>query len=265
MKTMRQIKFFTMALTLLMGLTLTSCLDSDTNPIQQMQLVARYSGSYYGSYFETAYGQKLTPTDPSKLLTLTNGLYNIYFEYNTEEMTDQSNISITLLEDPVKIDDKTCMSSDFEDGQGNAALACLEYSSGYVNITPAFFDKNTMLFPVIFWSITPKDEKAWKDELAKHQFDFTYSFDEGRSNSLIINLTHKVTDMDSESKPERKQMQYTYFALDIRNAVRDALDKYPDLDQVVVKAKCNSGFSDKLENAVEQIVTIDCSKIDFKK
>lgn len=262
---MKQIKFFAVALTLLMGLTLTSCLNSDTNPIQQMQLVARYSGSLYGSYFETAYGQKLTPTDPSKLLTLSSGLYNIYFEYNTEEVTDQNNITVTLLADPIRIEDKTCMSSSTEVEQGNAALAYLEYAIGYGKLAPAIYDKNTILFPVIFWSINPTDEKAWKEELAKHRFDFTYSVDENTPNTLVINVTHTLSDanLEADKKPQRKTLQYNYYALDIRDAVRQALDENSKLSQIIIQAKCNSQ-SDELKSAYDQKYTINCAEIDFK-
>lgn len=271
---MKQIKFFAVALTLLMGLTLTSCLNSDTNPIQQMQLVARYSGSLYGSYFETAFGQKLTPTDPSKLLTLTNGLYNLYFEYNTEEVTDQNNITITLLADPKKIDDKTCMQAGSQVDQGNAALAYLEYAVGYGKLVPAMFDKNTILFPVLFWSIDPKDEKAWKEELGKHRFEFTYSVDENTPNALVISVAHTLSDanLEADKKPQRKTLQYNYYALDIRDAVRQALEKNPKLSQIIIQAKCNNGQSsnqneayDDLKNAIDQKYTINCAEIDFKK
>lgn len=263
---MKQIKFFAVALTLLMGLTLTSCLNSDTNPIQQMQLVARYSGSLYGSYFETAFGQKLTPTDPSKLLTLTNGLYNLYFEYNTEETTDQNNITITLLADPKKIDDKTCMQAGPQVDQGNAALAFLEYAVGYGKLAPAIFDKNTILFPVLFWSINPKDEKAWKEELGKHRFEFTYSVDDKTPNTLVINVAHTLSDanLEADKKPQRKTLQYNYYALDIRDAVRQALEKNSKLSQIIIQAKCNS-TSDDLKNAYDQKYTINCAEIDFKK
>lgn len=264
---MKQIKFFAFALTLLMGLTFTSCLDGDNDPIQQLQLVARYGGSYYGSYFTTSDGLKLIPSDPSKLLNLqSNSLYSIYFEYNTEESAGKKEISITLLADPALIPTKHVTTSSTIETP-NAAMAMLEYSAGYQKITPIFYDKSTMLFPMLFWSISTQDKDEWTKELAKHEFEVVYSFDEAQEpNTLIFTLKHKVTDteVEEDKKPVRKTLQVAQYALNVGTAINQAMQEFNNnLTKIKVVAKCNSNNSDKLENATDSYIYIDCSKIDF--
>lgn len=270
MKAMKQIKFFAFALTLLMGISFTSCLNSDSNPIQELQLVARYGGGYYGSYFTTADGLKLVPSDPSKLLTLQSGLYNIYFEYNTEESAGQKEIAITLKADPVLIPGKYAVPSTSSVIESNAAMAMLEYSAGYQKITPIFFDKSTMLFPMLFWSISTQNEEEWKKELAKHEFEVVYSFDKVKEpNTLIMTLKHKVTDteVEEDKKPVRKTLQVTQYALNVSSAISEAINPNGPLNgslsKIKVVAKCNTSNSDKLEDATESYIYIDCSKINF--
>lgn len=264
---MKQIKFFAFALTLLMGLTFTSCLDGDNNPIQQLQLVARYGGSYYGSYFTTPDGLKLIPLDPSKLLNLqSNSLYSIYFEYNTEESVGQKEVNITLLEEPVLVPSKNCMPSEQSLLIPNAAMAMLEYSAGYQKISPVFYDKSTMLFPMIFWSIFTQNKEEWTKELAKHEFEVSYSFDKNKEpNTLILTVKHQVTDVETEEdkKPERKTLQATNYALDMTSAIYAAKAELGTLSKIKVVSKCNRNNSDKLEDALDDCIYIDCSKIDF--
>ena len=266
MKTMKQIKFFAFALTLLMGLTFTSCLDGDSNPIQQLQLVARYGGGYYGSYFTTPDGLKLIPTDISKLPTA-SGLYNIYFEYNTEESAGQKEINITLLANPVQIPPKYATPSTSSTIETpNAAMAMLKYSAGYQVIAPLLYDKSTMLFPMLFWSISTQNEEEWKKELAKHEFEVVYSFDKAKEpNTLILTLKHKVTDteVEEDKKPVRKTLQVAQYALNMASAISEAKREFGTLSKIKVVAQCNANNSDDLSKATESYFEIDCSKINF--
>lgn len=50
---MKQLKFLMVAFTLLMGVSLTSCLDNgDDNPIKEMSAIVKYEGSMYGGVFK---------------------------------------------------------------------------------------------------------------------------------------------------------------------------------------------------------------------
>ena len=65
---MKQLKFFTLALTLFIGVTMTSCLDSENDPTMQMYVVAKVQSSgLYGTTFVTPEGQRITPTTESVL------------------------------------------------------------------------------------------------------------------------------------------------------------------------------------------------------
>lgn len=233
------------------------------NTKQQLQRIARYGGDIYDSFFSTPDGLKLVPTDMSKMPT-NAGLYSIYFEYNTEESAGQKEINITLLADPVLIPPKEATPSTSSTIKTpNAAMAMLEYVTDYSRFTPVFYDKSTMLFPMLFWSISVLSEEEWKKELAKHEFEVTYDFDEANEpNTLILTLKHQVRDTEEDKKPQRTRLIVTQYALDVSEAISKAMGKCNNnLTRIKVAGKCNN--SDKLEHATDVYIYVDCSKINF--
>lgn len=118
-------KIFALALTLLMGISLTSCFNDEDDPIVKMSLLARYDGGYYGASFTTVDGVRLIPADQSVMLTLTEGLYSIYFQYNRDEVPEGAKeITITLLSDPARLD-RLYTTPEMGTGVSNAPLYAL--------------------------------------------------------------------------------------------------------------------------------------------
>lgn len=262
---MKQLKFFALALTLLMGISLTSCFNDEDDPIVKMSLLARYDGGYYGASFTTVDGVRLIPADQSVMLTLTEGLYSIYFQYNRDEVPEGAKeITITLLSDPARLD-KLYTSPEMGTGVSNAPLYAFEYSynSGYGEavVCPMLYDKTTMVYPAMFWRATVADEDAYEEELAKHQFTVTYEVKPAEPTVLYLYVNHNVTDEAGEVVKRTMNNVVTY-ELNIQAGVAAIESAGQKMSKIIMIGKCNSS-SDNMEGAQEARFEIDCSKYNF--
>ena len=251
---MKQLKFFALALTLLMGISLTSCFNDEDDPIVKMSLLARYDGGYYGASFTTVDGVRLIPADQSVMLTLTEGLYSIYFQYNRDEVPEGAKeITITLLSDPARLD-KLYTSPEMGTGVSNAPLYAFEYSynSGYGEavVCPMLYDKTTIA-----------DEDAYEEELAKHQFTVTYEVKPAEPTVLYLYVNHNVADEAGEVVKRTVNNVVTY-ELNIQAGVAAIESAGQKMSKIIMIGKCNSS-SDNMEGAQEARFEIDCSKYNF--
>ena len=100
--TMKQLKFLTMALAMVLGLTMTSCLDTDTDPTQTAYTIAKVQDSgLYGTTFVTPGGQRITPTTESVLnytantqvsMSSINGqIVQVLFSWNSDVLNPDFN------------------------------------------------------------------------------------------------------------------------------------------------------------------------------
>lgn len=262
---MKQLKFFALALTLLMGISLTSCFNDEDDPIVKMTLLARYDGGYYGASFTTVDGVRLIPTDQSVMLTLTEGLYSLYFQYNRDEVPEGAKeITITLLSDPARLD-KLYTSPEMGTSVSNAALFAFEYTYNYgglpSTLCPILYDKTTMVFPAMFWRATVADEDAYEEELAKHQFTVTYEVKPAEPTVLYLYVNHNVTDEAGEVVKRTVNNVVTY-GLNIQAGVAAIESAGQKMSKIIMIGKCNSS-SDNMEGAQEARFEIDCSKYNF--
>lgn len=262
---MKQLKFFALALTLLMGISLTSCFNDEDDPIVKMSLLARYDGGYYGASFTTVDGVRLIPADQSVMLTLTEGLYSIYFQYNRDEVPEGAKeITITLLSDPARLD-KLYTSPEMGTSVSNAALFAFEYTYNYgglpSTLCPILYDKTTMVFPAMFWRATVADEDAYEEELAKHQFTVTYEVKPAEPTVLYLYVNHNVTDEAGEVVKRTVNNVVTY-ELNIQAGVAAIESAGQKMSKIIMIGKCNSS-SDNMEGAQEARFEIDCSKYNF--
>ena len=262
---MKQLKFFALALTLLMGISLTSCFNDDDNPIVSTSMFVRYDGGYYGASFTTMDGVRLIPTDQSVMLTLTEGLYNLNFQYNRDEVPEGAKeITITLLSDPVRLD-RLYTSPESGSSVSNAALYAFEYTYNYAGwpttLCPMLYDKTTMIYPALFWRAVVADDDAYEEELAKHQFTVTYEVKPAEPTVLYLYVNHNVTDEAGEVVKRTVNNVVTY-ELNIQAGVAAIESAGQKMSKIIMIGKCNSS-SDNMEGAQEARFEIDCSKYNF--
>ena len=118
----KQMKFLTLALALFVGMTLTSCLNSDDNTTSTMSAIVKVQGSFYGTVsFVAQDGYTIEPSQESYYQTVANGIeweqyygkiIQLIYSYDTtsaDVVIDEDGISgVTLqslasLDSPVEI------------------------------------------------------------------------------------------------------------------------------------------------------------------
>lgn len=254
---MKQLKFLMVALTLLMGISLTSCLDSgDDNPIKQLSLIVKYEGGMYGGgVFKTTDGLELEPADPTLTISLSSGkIYYISFSYNKDEVVANKATKITLLATPTDISGPRVVPSS-EASEANAPLFALEYSDGYNVYCPYLFDKYTLILPALFWVKDVNSQNDLMDEIKKHRFEISY--DEVEEGVLTLYINHLITESEETT---RNKFTINSYAYDLQGIINNAAGDGSTIRKITVKAKTNSS-SNTLKDAVDKTFDIDYSKV----
>lgn len=255
-KKMKQLKFLMVAFTLLMGVSLTSCLDNgDDNPIKEMSAIVKYEGSMYGGVFKMIDGSELEPSDVVQTIDLVSGkMYAIYFSYNINDVVANKATKITLLATPSNISGPEVVASEYA-STANAPLYALDYNEGYYNYYPYMFYKHTMIFYALFWlkDVTSKDDLA--EEIKKHRFEISYDAVEGGVLNLYVN--HLI---DEEKETERTKYTVNTYAYDLQPIIDEVANEGSTINKIIVHAKVNSS-KNSLENAMDKTYEIDYSKL----
>ncbi len=164
MKT-KKIKFLAIAFTLILGISFTSCLNSDNDTTATRQYFAKVSSSYGYYYFQTADGVTITPTTASianweatnkvQLSSYVGQFVFVVVTWDTSLVTVPDNsTSITGVDfggllpfdGTAEIVDNKGASND---SISNAAIISLESSSS--GMKPYFFDATTLILPVDYY------------------------------------------------------------------------------------------------------------------
>ena len=188
---MAKFKIWMVALTLIMGVSFTSCMNSDESesPFDGAGMFYVVN-SYMGSYFEDPAGNKLHPTSASVLAMETNygfkmsetKLAVIYYKFVKEE-------TAAACDGPDLITTETQVEME-ESVTENAPIVSLTptVNDGYTyrELKPAFYDKKTLVLPIA-WRMENSSEK-----LAQHKFNLVYvtSDTENSATDLVLYLRH---------------------------------------------------------------------------
>lgn len=163
---MKQLKFMMVALTLLMGLSLTSCLNSDDTSDNTRQGLFRVKGYMGMNYFEDTAGNKLYPTSASLTsvessssfkMSSTNLAYIQYrmveTEASTKAETTPESYNITLSAaaaldglTPIMAENTAEMESTVPE---NAPIVTIGMENTAFNV-PFLYDKETLFLPIVF-------------------------------------------------------------------------------------------------------------------
>ncbi|MCI1681493.1 MAG: hypothetical protein LKI39_02940 [Bacteroides sp.] len=233
MKTKR-IKFLAVAVILLIGISFTSCLNSDNNTTSPIRGFVKVYNSY-STYFKDLTGAIYTPTTTSLATWETYGfkpestnIAYIYGTYDTEQypnaVTDKNypiDLSFAIsLDHKVEIVDNSGASND---SINKAAIISLDASSQYSNsaiLKPWFFDEKTLMLPIQYY--LSKDN---------HSFTLVYYPSENQvaNGTLKLHLRHNNqgdTSTSSNSLNEYiKNSMYVYIYLCAYD-LSDVLDLY---------------------------------------
>lgn len=187
---MKQLKFLMVALTLFMGISLTSCLG-ESEPITTREAFAKLY-STYGSYtFKTIDGYTITPTyasvaslegDGHNISGLAGDIVWFYYDFATatvdeakKTMTDVTLKGVASMNNTVEVVHGTAADKAVNDSIGNAPILSLE---GTHMSSPAFvFDQTTLLLNVNY-TVTKQENYV----------SLVYYTDEPEDNGEVLRL-----------------------------------------------------------------------------
>lgn len=245
-------------LTLLMGVSFTSCLDDgDSNPMAQMSVVARLTNTSLSKTFVLGTGMELVLSDQTATMLLEPGMYSVPIQFNMNDLQDGAEyLNATLLGTPTKIDGPAVTTTQPE---ADAPMYALKYEDSYSTaIAPFFFDANTLVLPAMYWFKKSEGDEL-KAEIKKHSFVISYGEIKEGDETLTLWVTHKIN--ETETDVARDYYTYSNYAYDLTRVISEFKMKGNTLKKVLVKAKVNN-VNNRLDGASEAEVEIDYTKID---
>lgn len=193
---MKQFKFMTLALTLLLGVSFTSCLDSDSESVYDGGGYVRVG--MYGLCFEDLSGNYYYPTSTSLAQMTSNGFnmsssdlcYILYkFVESSSSSSTRAGASYTIeLKAAQSIDSYDAYSVSSEEGLENyretaPIVSVTPYDSYYgTTSSPMLYGKEMVILPVQ-WKMTNSS-----DMLAQHTFNLLYLPDENEATNGTMTL-----------------------------------------------------------------------------
>lgn len=209
---MKQLKFSMLALIVLMGISLSSCIKSDDNGGDYTrELLAQVRTGYVGTYFVDALGNQLFPTAASLLEIESKGfkpmqthmayIYYKVLKINTPTAATENTkrtIDIELL-GAISMDGDALIT---EEGSGDdvpatAPIIGAEFENGMTRLAPFAFDEHTIVLP-LFWR-----GGSDKESFAQHKFTLVFHPEKVQKDAteMVLQLRHdKGTDTKSEAR-----------------------------------------------------------------
>ncbi len=233
---MKRLKFLMVAFTLLMGISLTSCLNSSDSESSFDGYGYMRAKNYMGiSWFEDLDGNKYYPTESSLATMKSNYGFDItesdlvLLYYKNVETANTAGKSIQLVGATSVDSYGTEMEETIEDMQvGNAPVVSLTPVDNYGNYRPSLYGAEMVILP-ISWKMENKVET-----LAQHTFRLVYVKEAQKDGTeLVLYLQHdKGTDTKTDGNALRTK---AYDIKNIMNAIKNSTGKYPA--KVTIKAK----------------------------
>lgn len=252
---MAKFKIWMVALTLIMGVSLSSCFDSDNDTNEYGARIAKVNSIYGMSYyFETLDGLTITPTASSIAALENNGfkfsevdgkMVYITYQWDTAVLEIPNNATkiegvtlsgIASLDSPVEI--------VYERGAENDSISdtpiiTMKYDN--TEVKPYFFDRSTLVLPINYFI-----------QSYSHSFTLVYyPNEETVDGNVKLYLRHKKgrDNMTSSSPTSWDQLLYYnlphifWRSFDLRS-----LQGYVSLDKVIVEADENNFSVDLKDN-----------------
>lgn len=199
MKQLKQLKFLTMALAMLLGVvTTSSCIDSDSTSVRTGVAIVKVANSMGSTYFRTADGKTIYPTSTSIAQLVANGadftsmigeIVYIWYQWDSDVVTitgDETSIEdvdvvyVAPMDSPVEIVESEGAVNDSIADTPVIALGAMSSSSSNGEMQAEFFDATTLLLPINYYINT-----------SLHTFTLVYlPEDNTGENGFTLRLRH---------------------------------------------------------------------------
>lgn len=247
---MKQVKFFLVALmAVVMGMSVTSCMNGDDNHNVTMTVPVKYN---YGSFLMGDGTTKLVPT--TELGFLDGDMFIISCQYDQSQVTANStSIPVTLLSTPLCIDPKNNEGLTQTKAEPTNPLYSLDKQQSSL----VYYDKNTIVLTMPYW-VKVTNSSVEDSELKKHSFVLSYdpTTMKDTDTKLKLYISHVVD--DAGETVTRSNFTYAYRAYSIRAALTVFKKKTGKLPKYLeLTAKTNSSKDELKEESGETSVEYD--------
>ena len=219
---MKQMKFLLVALmTVLMGVSVTSCMKGDDNTIYTGPAFAKCT-NYFPATFELANGQKLVVNELSMPNLNIGEIYFFYYQFDTAQQPGNSttlNVTLYAGSTPTSISAKTGEGPETAT-ESNKATAPLYTFNSDTSTQPGILFNEYLVIPIMYWVKVESTDDKQTEELNKHSFILTYDFTNVKSGDTTLELTlnHVIKD-GSEETVDRNKYTSTYKAYNLDRAI----------------------------------------------
>ncbi|WP_281644648.1 hypothetical protein [Bacteroides zoogleoformans] len=239
---MKHLNFLMIAFTLLLGVSLTSCLSSDNESTFDGYGYVRAKQYLGSSWFEDLGGNKYFPTASSLATVKANSGFDItqsdlvFIQYKNVETKTRKETETTTnrtiqLVGAMAIDSYRAQTAETEADMllGDAPIVTLTPTAQYSETYKPFIYGSEMVVLPIHWKMENK-----KEALEQHSFQLVYVKDmQKNASELVLYLQHNK---GTDAKTEADLLRYkAYDIKSIMSAIKSNTGKYPG--KIIIKAK----------------------------
>ena len=220
---MKQMKFLLVALmTVLMGMSVTSCMNGDDKTIYTGPAFAKCVSTYPAATFELANGQRLVVNELMMADLIQDNIYFFYYQFDTAQQPANSqtlNVTLYAGSTPTSISAKSTEGPE-KAADYNEATAPLYTFNSDTSTQPGILFNEYLVIPIMYWVKVESTDEKQKEELNKHSFILTYDFTNVKSGDTTLELTlnHVIKD-GSEETVDRNKYTSTYKAYNLTTAI----------------------------------------------
>ena len=260
---MKQLKFLMVAFTLMMGVSLTSCMGDSDPTVGGTFFVMEVVDPIYCSFKFADSDIKYTAVNASKLITDTDlklnsgDIVQIAWSYNSEEQpvteqTKEIKVTVAGIQNLSTATASYVLNSTGADDFENATIKKIGFASDYSNSNNgiSYYDKETILIPVVFLYNSA--------DLTKHHFTLVYDESQEPADDTTLELYLRYETTDTEVKADGN----IYKAFGIEEALSVFKAKTGKSAPTKIKIWANEGQkadSNSLENAKDELQSYEVS------
>lgn len=273
---MKQVKFLMVALTILMGTMVTSCMDGgEANTIMQGNIPMRVKPGMFGTTFVSG-ALEIVPSATTSImvddLPSNTKIAVVLYQYDTalQPITENTKkVTVELLGKPQSADAPfhICPNAEDEsDVKSTHAVASLTVASGYSSVSPYLLSVPVMaglvssaeyyVIAPIGYKIKSVQKEELKAELGKHAFTAVLYMDEIEpgATTMVVYLRHVIREESAtaDEKNDRTVNYAEYKAFELTDAIDEFnMKSGVNPTKVIVKAMENMS-SDELKGGNEK-------------
>lgn len=190
---MANLKIWMVTLTIIMGVSFTSCINGEDNTIQSVYGVITLKNTF-PYQFQVEGGDLVYEANSATIAGLSENvspgdivLLNAQYDTSTQVIDQNTKKIIVTVIGATKLNEQAF--SVMEDVEYNRSVVATSHLGA--NYTPGFYSKNWLVLPIAFYI----EKAAWENAL-KHTFYLVYDeeHEANSDNTMVLRLRHQSTE-----------------------------------------------------------------------